>query len=170
TSSTRTNVPTPPTARWRTSLAIIPSCTRSRVSSSHCRCSGASGSPAATRASSALVMSFTSHSSLQARDGVVDPLRQRECTAAVRPRDARRTPFPDGRDEVVELAPQRLAVRHGHLAAFDGRLLSRHAPEPPPFHLAAGVVHRDVQRRLHEPDLAYALAADTAGRDVGDAT
>src|SRR5690606_23583947 len=106
---------------------------------------------------------------MQAGHGVVDPLRQRERAPPIRARDTRRTSFADRRDEVVDLAPQRLAVGHRYLAALDGRLRAWRPPEAPRLDLAAGVVHRDVHRGLHEPDLADALAADAAGRDVRDA-
>ena len=43
------------------------------------------------------------------------------------------------------------------------------AHQPPAFDLLRGVVDRDVRVRLEEPDLAHAVAADAAGRHVGDA-
>src|SRR5690606_36086432 len=118
----------------------IPSRTRSRVSSSHCRCSLASGSPAETRASSALVISFTSLLLVEARHGLVDPLRERERPPPLGAGHPRRPPFADRRDEVVDLAPQRLGVGHGHLAALDRGLRARVTPQPPRLDLATRLV------------------------------
>ena len=41
--------------------------------------------------------------------------------------------------------------------------------EPPDLDLLRGVVDRHVRRRLEEADLPHAIAADAAGRQVGDA-
>src|SRR5262249_534060 len=125
-----------------------------------------------TRASSPRVSRSarkSSRSSYIGVDLIGNLLRQRQGAAPLLAGHERRALALHRVDEVHELAPERLLAGHRELAALDGRHGTIPFHQLPDLDLLRRVVDRQIRRRLKEPDLADAVAADAAGRHVGDA-
>ena len=72
-------------------------------------------------------------------------------------------------DEVLQFARSGSSSGTSMRAAFDARAAGRRPHEPLHLDFLRAVVDRHVRVALEEPDLPHAVAADAAGREVGDA-
>src|SRR5262249_21089226 len=100
------------------------------------------------------------------RHFIRDLLGHRQRAAAVVAGRQRRGARRDSVDEVGELELQRLLVDDVELAALNRGHRAAARLEPVHLHFPRGVIDRQVRRRLEEPNLADAVPADSAGRQV----